>query len=448
MANDYTFRFGAIDTRLNTASMINHIADTELHFRVAIDDQQLTYWSGGSVKPQVADMVDLALAVHIADRFSSQVQGRPTSIHIHLPVRRPELLNSPPILHALKDALYWYTENFWSFSFEKRDSLPRPTERQASFIPMLRQASHIEVALWSGGLDSFAGLWQRQLRQPDTHYVLFGTGPNRIIEHRQRRLAHRFKEITAAPISLVQVPLRLQTPMRVHRNRYQRSRGFVFLLLGSVCAHLERQSTLHIYENGIGALNLPFRPAEVGVDHSRAVHPISFLKMAALVSNLLDSAFTFVNPFLFHTKAEICAPLRGTPAEAIVQTTISCDARPRRRGLPIQCGRCSSCILRRQALTATGMRDQTPYAYGDLAGPDNRFAYELMLEQRDVLQASLATPEPWSTLRRRYPVLEKTVTRMARASETSSAQLAGQLISLYKRYTREWDQAQPLLEVE
>ena len=439
---DYRYTFDAIGDRLGSARLVNHQVGEDLTFQVAMDDHHLLYRSETDALPQIADMVDLALAVHIADRFSGHASDRPVNIHITLPVRRPELFAAPAVIQTLHDALYWYTENSWSFTFERRTVERRRAERQTSFGAALRPAAQTEVTLWSGGLDSFAGLWQRQMQRPDVHYVLFGTGPNATILSRQQTLAKRFRSISPVLISLVQVPLRLRTPYRISRNRHPRTRGLVFLLLGAVCAHLEGQSALHLYENGVGAINLPFRATEVGVDHSRAVHPLSLLKMENLISLLLDAPFTIINPFLFQTKAEICAPLKGTAAEALAHLTISCDSRQRRRGQPIQCGRCSSCLLRRQALAAIELDDQTKYAHEDFVEPDDRFVLELMIGQRNMLRACLATTEPWITLRRHYPVLEKTVVRLAKATGVASEQITHQVLDLYMRYADEWDQVQ------
>lgn len=445
--DDYTYTFDAIDDCLGAARVIAPHAGLDLTFQVATRDRHLAYWSSTEALPQIADLVDLAHAVYIADRFLSGISGRSARIQVTLPVRRPELLGAPAVLEMLRDVLYWYTEDLWSFSFTQRRGV-RLAERQASFVPTLHQGEPTEVALWSGGLDSLAGLWHRQLQRPKTRYVLFGTGSNRLILSRQRSLARRFEKVSRANVSLIQVPQRLQTPRRTTRNRYQRTRGFVFLLLGAVCARIEGQSTLHLYENGVGALNLPFRPAEVGVDHSRAVHPLSLLKMGQLVSRLLGTNFTFANPFLFHTKAEICTSLRGTAAEPLVPHSISCDSRLRRPGQPPQCGHCSSCLLRRQALAAIGLTDMTAYAHQDPADPADRFALKLMLQQRDTIRSCLVAASPWVALRRQHPVLEKTVTRLAKATCSSPEQLAAQVLDLYRRYAGEWDQVQYLLGTE
>src|SRR5205085_10815902 len=133
-------------------------------------------------------------------------------------------------------------------------------------------------------------------------------------------------------------------------NRIPRSRGFVFLLLGAVCALLEGKDELFVYENGIGAINLNYGSPEVGLDQSRAVHPISLIEMSHLVSNTLDAPFAFHNPFLFTTKAQMCEVFNRLPEQFLVQVnrlvskTVSCDRRSRIPKELMQCGCCSSCL--------------------------------------------------------------------------------------------------------
>jgi hypothetical protein len=233
----------------------------------------------------------------------------------------------------------------------------------------------------------------------------------------------------------------------MYRNRYQRSRGFVFLLLGAICACLEGQKALYIYENGIGAMNLSFREAEVGLDHARAVHPLSVLKMKALVSHLFQDEFMFVNPFLFQTKAELCVLLRNSPVEQFVHRTISCDSRPRLGGRPPQCGACSSCLLRRQALAAIGIVDSTTYHKMELDEPADRLPLEAMLMQIETLHTCFASADPWVSLRTRYPSLVKVVDRLSKSTREAPESLITQILRLYEQYMREWDRTRSMLDI-
>src|SRR5256885_13829390 len=106
-------------------------------------------------------------------------------------------------------------------------------------------------------------------------------------------------------IEHIQIPLRLKQHVdaRLSKNRSQRSRGFVFTMLGAVCARVQGESTLYVYENGIGAINLPFNRSTVARDHAVSVHPLSLQRLGNLLSMALGTRFTVVNPFLLSTKA-------------------------------------------------------------------------------------------------------------------------------------------------
>ena len=77
------------------------------------------------------------------------------------------------------------------------------------------------------------------------------------------------------------------------------------MLLGSAYSYLRGHRVLHVYENGIGAINLPYRKSAVGLDHSRSVHPETLRRVGLLMTELIDENFKVRNPFLFHTKAEM-----------------------------------------------------------------------------------------------------------------------------------------------
>jgi hypothetical protein len=364
---DYTFMFDDLSDGYTSVQWIHqHAHQPTQTFRVRVNDQQFhwkRHWERRyHLSPLLADCVDLACAIAVADRLSSRTRSRSCSILIRLPVRHPELLGGSPTLHHLQDILYWYTQDQWCFDFPPRSAYGRLAERQRTFLNPSPSDPPTEVALWSGGLDSLAGLYsQVKNGTASSQYVLFGTGANTFIQSRQRDAAQTIEALFPGRITLVQVPLWLDDTKEMRKHSLQRSRGFVFLLLGAVCAMLEGQQVLSVYEKGIGAINLPFTRAEVGLDHSLSVHPVSLIRMGEFITHLFGSPFTFRNPFLFQTKAQMCAPLTTSAAfERLVLSTFTCDRYLRER--PQQCGRCSSCLLRRQAIAALNVEDPTSYS--------------------------------------------------------------------------------------
>jgi len=449
---DYTYIFNDLSDGYASVQWVHHHTHRSPHtFRVRVGDQQFhrkRHWEQRyHLSALQADCVDLASAIAVADRLSSRKGYQPCSIHIHLPVRHPELFGSLQTLQHLQDILYWYTQDEWVFDFLPRSAFGRAAERQLSFLNPNACDLPTEVALWSGGLDSLAGLFSRlKNRIADSHYVLFGTGTNTFIQSKQRDTAEAIDALFPSRTTLVQVPLWLDETKEMRKHSLQRSRGFVFLLLGAICAMLEGQQELYVYENGIGAINLPFTLAEVGLDHSLSVHPVSLIRMGEFVSHLFGSLFTFQNPFLFQTKAQMCAPLATEMAfERLVLSTFTCDRYLRDQ--PQQCGRCSSCLLRRQAIAVLNVgEDPTSYSMttprherqkSRNSDGDHLRAMEIQVAS---LRACLATEKPWESLSGYAPQLLEIVDEMTVKKLFARDRLIDDLIQLYATYVSEWDE--------
>lgn len=389
-------------------------------------------------------LIDLAVAIHVTDRFAIHNADTPRYLNIQLPLRHQELFGQSIISDKLREILYWYTGDQWNFIFTSRQKRGRSTERQEC-LQLDKTSCAKEVALWSGGLDSLVGLVNRIHDDSAEDYLLFGSGCNSQLHFRQRDLAKRLSIYHSQHIACTQVIYRYNA-VNIRRNRDQRSRGFVFMLLGAVCALLAGQNQLYIYENGVGAINLPFRASEVGLDHTRAVHPISLILMGELISQITNTNFTFINPSIFQTKADMCRILRKVNYHQIVIQTVSCDRL--HRNVPNQCGSCSSCILRKQSLFAAGVPDETKYLWP----PSNHKKYShhpsignhlrAMLWQVQTLRQLLSTDTPWDSLVRHYPQMMDIIDRM---DMFEPIWLQNELVQMYQRYVNEWEDVQPYL---
>ena len=445
---DYTYIFDDLSDEYTKVQWIHHHAHQPSQtFRMRVDDQQFHWRRGYHLSSLLADCVDLASAIAVVDRLSSRTRYQSCSLQVYLPVRHPELFGCSAIQQHLQDILYWYTQDQWSFDFPSRSTYGRLAERELSLFNSNSYNLPTEVALWSGGLDSLAGLYsQVHNGAASSRYVLFGTGANTFIHSKQRDAAEAIEALFPGQTTLVQVLLQLDETKEMRKHSLQRSRGFVFLLLGAVCAMLEGQRALSVYENGIGAINLPFTRAEVGLDHSLSVHPVSLIRMGEFISHLFGSSFTFQNPFLFQTKAQMCAPLTASAAfERLVLSTFTCDRYLRDR--PQQCGRCSSCLLRRQAIAMLNVGDDpTPYSMTTppLHEQNRRISdgdhLQAMEAQVASLRTCLATENPWESLTEYAPPLLEIVDEMAEEKRLSRETLIDRLVQLYACYVSEWDE--------
>ncbi|OUC12360.1 MAG: hypothetical protein B0A82_23080 [Alkalinema sp. CACIAM 70d] len=444
--SDFTLLFESVMSSGGNICLYDHSRNKESNVRIAVDDSAFSCRIQKEFPSIIADLIDLAVAIHAADRLTFQsLRQQQTQIHVVLPIRHPEILNQSSFQDKLSSLLGWATGSRWIFEFSQRVDLGRVVEQQ----PLLTSSDPYinEVVLWSGGLDALAGLYTRLKENHQISFMLFGTGSNDNSYARQGQIFQALLPSFPNRLNLCRVPIRFSESNLHIKNKISRARGIVFTLLGSACAYLMGQQVLHLYENGIGAVNLPYRKSAVGLDHSRSVHPLTLLRVSDLVSELVGEGFRVQNPFLFWTKAEMCQQLAKDMKYDLPALTISCDSPHRKQ--PIQCGYCSSCILRKQALAASRVEDQTYYIvpHNDRPVSDIRLYLQNMLTQVSTLKGLLNCSEnaisQWESLTRRFPSLDDIVDRTHGIEGLTPPEMRKNLIRLYQTYVLEWDAVEP-----
>lgn len=446
---DYTYTFNSIAERFNQVKVVDHNKSINDGFvKIAVKDFTMFHASNKLMPSIVADLVDLASAIDVVDRISARKDDLPCRIHVTLPVRNPEILGKPHIQEKLQSILHWYTGDQWFITFTNYTKYGRTPELQKFLFKDYEHPT--TVALWSGGLDALAGLYHQLVNDSTGHYTLFGAGSNNIIFNTQKEVAKSVKEKFSNRTQLIQLPISLSQSKSLTKNFSQRARGLVFILLGVACSYLLGQNTLHVYENGIGAFNLPFTKSEVGLDHSRSVHPLSLHYISNLVSDILETSFSIYNPFLFSTKSQMCSLLRQNTETNLIFQTITCDRRHRKK--VSQCGYCSSCLLRRQALAAQGIEDRTGYVIKELPSkgqviPDDT-SYRAMLFQVEEFRNLLRGSNPWQGMIENYSYLQETVDRTCDKEEAAKEIMKKKILSMYESYVHEWDIARSIVGQE
>jgi 7-cyano-7-deazaguanine synthase in queuosine biosynthesis len=451
---DYRFEFNPISNNNGLISFIDNSQNQEQLIGFNINDKEFGYRVEKEFPSLMADLIDLAVAIYACDRLIplnrhnlNKIQRR---LLVTLPVRHPELFNSDSFQQKLNDLLIWTTGNQWIFEFKKRQISGRFVEQQPLLLPTITENS--EVALWSGGLDSLAGLYTRLKANPDKSFTLFGSGSNKIVFHYQKKLAQQIDSIFPKRIHLLQVPIHFNKSGDIPKNKLSRARGILFTLLGSVCAYLMGQRQLFIYENGVGAINLPYSKATVGLDHSRSVNPLTLLMVSDLVSELIGERFEIKNPFLFLTKAQMCEALAKDHKDDLSSLAVSCDSRYRKKDC-FQCGYCSSCLLRRQAIIVSNLEDKTPYVINSQEyqskTEDQRY-FNAMKTQVNTIDFLLKkSPEKvlqWKYLSQEFLELDDIVDRTYEFEKLSLDDMQNRLIQLYETYVSEWKRAESILE--
>ena len=217
------------------------------------------------------------------------------------------------------------------------------------------------------------------------------------------------------------------------------------LSIGAVTAMTARSDRLVVYENGVGAINLPQNESQIGVDNSRGVHPVSLSRMSEFLSLVNGRLFDLINPFEFQTKGEMCRIFLKTDNSDVVSKTISCDHFPIHVAGKSQCGICTSCLLRRMALYSAGLAGSDPsckykddFKHSKPDKPEKLFDLQDMLAQAEKIHACVNSASPWARLSAEFPELLETHLVQAKHLGTDRSKIASKLVRMYKTYAEEW----------
>jgi hypothetical protein len=392
------------------------------------------------VPDYLEDLVHVACAVHAVDRLvprrhSSQERDQHRwnrQIRVQLSVRCPDLWMRPAILEALLDTLGYLTEDDWEFDFLPREHSYRRRPIQSV---LFSRREPTRIGLFSGGLDSLVGLAAHAQHNEGT-FVPLAVGLSSRLLGRQKELLVKASNDGAGHLKPIVFPFRFSnpSPARMSEERSQRTRGFLFGSLAAVAAQLTGSREILLFENGIGAINLPLTESQLGAQSTRSTHPIALKKLRHFLAGYLDRDISLDLPYLRFTKGEACRSLKRSSLQRLVGKTISCDSFPLRMPHAEQCGTCTSCLLRRQALFSAGIEDSTPYQH-DLLGPQPKIPARHLLPLKDMLwqvhrlDQALGRSDSWSGLALEFPALMDVAQTIA-AKE--------QLVNLYRRYVDEW----------
>ncbi|MFI9847376.1 7-cyano-7-deazaguanine synthase [Nonomuraea sp. NPDC051941] len=377
-----------------------------------------------------ADLMELATAVYTADRLKARdvadayKLGWSRRLRLHVPVRLPDLWESHA--DALVRLLSWLTDDEWSLHFHQTDPATAPLDNPQDYLfPTV--PDHACVALFSGGLDSTAGLAVDLDTDPVTDVLTVRVVTNGRMESRQKAILRHF----GSRVHDCRLPLSLASGLSAESS--QRTRGFLFMAAGVATALTAGKNVLRVYENGIGAINLPLLESQRGSQATRAVHPRTVRMMERLATSLNGGGFRIELPHLWSTKAELLLKAPASFSEAYANS-VSCD-----RGFATRtegarpCGRCTSCILRRQSVFASGLLQidsGQQYRHRLDAAP---LPWELRasLWQIHRIRVALDDSDPWSAFLHEFPqVLD------VPATERESGRAA--VLRLYGQYCAEW----------
>lgn len=303
----------------------------------------------------VRDLLRVVTGLHYADVLSSRAstgardpEPLPSwqrTISVTIDVENPERWRVA--VPRLLDCLSFLTSDHWDVRFE---GCARPLGDQPLHIRGTRSGT--TIALFSGGLDSAAGLFLETIRGKDVlplsvHGVAVrGSMQKGVLREVEKRVRKRIDWLRLG-VSASGLP-------KGKTELSQRTRGLLFLGVAAAAASAGNIGRVVAYEPGPGAINLPFTAAQVGSMNTRAMHPRTLRLLWELLGCVLDRPPVLELPFLKMTKGDVCRDLKEKNAlEPLLDVTQSCDEGERGKKDTVEhCGACTSCLFRRIAIHA------------------------------------------------------------------------------------------------
>lgn len=320
------------------------------------------------------DLLRIATGVYVVDRISKRKKRRDNedgirNLHLDFAVRDLEFWKRTEIEDSLTEALSFLTGDDWSLNFEHMQFGPGDSGHQV-FLDLPRPFEPRHAALYSGGLDSAAGLANRLL-QGANDFMLVTVG-HQSNSHRRvhdqlygNSRCHGLSTLVSDSKggdskvlhSTLTTSLEGGKSKRMRQQeKTQRTRAFFFCAAAAIAAKAYGLEDIEMFENGVGSLNLPLMTGMLGGGlATRGAHPTFLRLMSELSTRVTESPIRFKLPFQSSTKAEMLQRLRTPELAMWAQDSRSCVHSSLRQIGKTHCGRCAACIERRQAFAAAGI---------------------------------------------------------------------------------------------
>lgn len=345
------------------------------HIRIYPTDKNEGF--GEELTARQIDLIRIATAVHVADGWVRRlaVQNGLRCPSLEVEVLDVSFWSRPDTLSRLKGCVDFLSGgDDWSFRFvpskvsrhDRRVSLFRGTDRSAL------------VSLYSGGLDSAAGLAARLAAEPGRVVVPV------TVRHQMQKaklVADHFRMLVRRRLTTRNDLMPFQAGAFVRNGRIKsefgvrlreithRCRPMLFMAVAGLVADSLTAPVVEVFESGVGSINLPLVSGPADFRTTRSTHPHFLRLISALVSHVNDSAIEYVLPFADRTKAEMAGRLRELGLEELARKSVSCILHPLLRKGWQQCGHCPACVYRRQALIIAGIEEAKDAYAVDLFTP-------------------------------------------------------------------------------
>jgi len=313
----------------------------------------------GNIPDELLDLLEIGAYVYCADQRLSRGSGKllnyaeqwRRSMNFIIPVRKPDLWNEQELKNLLQDTLGFLAGETYQFTFVAATS--PLAEKQLYFDFSDTGIETDEVALFSGGVDSFAGAAEGIIGQNKKMTLVGHHSANKVKSVQTGLIEGLIQKGHKDKINYISVGVRNTNARAVEYT--QRTRSFLFACLAMGIAHLLGKDRFSFYENGVVSLNLPITKDILESRATRTTHPKAIDGFRQIFSYVLDKEITIDHPFQWLTKKEVTLKIKEHGAEDMLAKTSSCTRTLNLTRNQKHCGSCSQCIDRRFAILAAGL---------------------------------------------------------------------------------------------
>jgi 7-cyano-7-deazaguanine synthase in queuosine biosynthesis len=315
-----------------------------------VDDFTSTF--GEAPTSLESDLLRIAAAIFATDRACARGDREEIGRQIELSVPVTNIGTLLPLVGRIEHILRFLSNDGWSIELRQESGRIERSRTWAS------PAGH--TLLFSGGLDSLAAGIEFGGATANLQLVSHRTR-NTVTSNVQKRLADALvaQQFAAAHRQFF-VSSRSGLDLIHDEENSQRTRSFLFLVLGGIAARRTGQHRLvFLAENGQMAIHLPLDSSRIGAFSTHTAHPHALVAMTEFLSAALGVRLVIENPFLYRTKREVIQSILKS-APALLPISTSCWRNSRLRAGVTHCGSCVPCQIRRIAIEGHG-NDPTAY---------------------------------------------------------------------------------------
>lgn len=304
---------------------------------------------------RIKDLLEITGYIFAADRECTR--GKPNSVeyhswsrsfHFHFKVRDYKFWNTEGVKDLLSDILCFITgDKSYNFSFYKgADDFPADLFDNEQI--KLDGKKKISVTLFSGGLDSLAGVIDRLETTKDEICLVSHQSGQPTVKQTQNNLFDAINKLYPSRCKHYKFHCGLSHMKSIDET--QRTRSLLFAAMAFSIAHTYKQNKIYFYENGITSLNFAKTQDMMNSRASRTTHPKTIALLEKLFTKIAGKDFKIMHPYLFNTKADILKVIKKYKRHKLIDSAVSCSATRNKPAKHSHCGVCSQCIDRRFAV--------------------------------------------------------------------------------------------------